>query len=103
MPDGAVNVCSPGPWGNPWREGETTWTVEPGGLIERRRRQPLTRAEAIASYRNSWTHGGWDEVVRRELAGKDLVCWCPPDQLCHADVLLEIANAPGRVMEGTPA
>lgn len=26
------------------------------------------------------------------LRGCDLVCWCPPSQLCHADVLLEIAN-----------
>jgi hypothetical protein len=32
------------------------------------------------------------EDVRRELAGKDLACWCPLDQPCHADVLLEIAN-----------
>ncbi len=28
-----------------------------------------------------------------ELRGKDLACWCKPDQPCHADVLLEIANA----------
>lgn len=27
-----------------------------------------------------------------ELRGKDLLCWCPLDQPCHADVLLEIAN-----------
>lgn len=27
-----------------------------------------------------------------ELEGKDLVCWCAPKP-CHADVLLEIANA----------
>lgn len=31
-------------------------------------------------------------VVRAELAGRDLACWCPLDQPCHADVLLEIAN-----------
>ena len=24
------------------------------------------------------------------LRGKDLVCWCPLDQPCHADVLLEL-------------
>ena len=30
--------------------------------------------------------------ARRELRGKDLACWCPLDQPCHADVLLEIAN-----------
>jgi hypothetical protein len=31
--------------------------------------------------------------VRRELRGKDLACWCPLDAPCHADVLLELANA----------
>ncbi|MBM4480356.1 DUF4326 domain-containing protein [Rhodococcus hoagii] len=31
--------------------------------------------------------------IRAELAGRDLACWCPLDQPCHADVLLEIANA----------
>lgn len=33
-----------------------------------------------------------EELIRRELRGKDLACWCPLDQSCHADVLLEIAN-----------
>lgn len=28
-----------------------------------------------------------------ELRGKNLACWCPLDQPCHADVLLEIANS----------
>jgi hypothetical protein len=27
-----------------------------------------------------------------ELHGKDLVCWCAPDE-CHGDVLLELVNA----------
>ncbi|MDG4798958.1 DUF4326 domain-containing protein [Micromonospora sp. WMMD980] len=32
--------------------------------------------------------------IRRDLAGKNLACWCPIGEPCHADVLLEIANAP---------
>ena len=32
------------------------------------------------------------DEYRAELAGKNLACWCPLDQPCHADVLLEIAN-----------
>jgi hypothetical protein len=32
-------------------------------------------------------------VDLRELAGKDLACWCKPDAPCHADVLLRLANA----------
>lgn len=32
---------------------------------------------------------------RGELRGKNLACFCRPDQKCHADVLLELAaNAP---------
>lgn len=30
--------------------------------------------------------------VERELRGKDLACWCPAEQACHADVLLQVAN-----------
>ncbi len=30
--------------------------------------------------------------IRREMAGKNLACWCKPGDACHADVLLEIAN-----------
>ena len=26
------------------------------------------------------------------LRGKNLACWCPLDQPCHADVLLDLAN-----------
>lgn len=28
------------------------------------------------------------------LRGKDLACWCALDKPCHADVLLDLANAP---------
>jgi len=31
------------------------------------------------------------EKIKKELKGKNLVCWCSPLP-CHADVLLEIAN-----------
>jgi hypothetical protein len=29
-----------------------------------------------------------------DLRGKNLACWCKPGEPCHADVLLELANAP---------
>lgn len=32
-------------------------------------------------------------AARRILRGKNLACWCPIGSPCHADVLLEIANA----------
>jgi hypothetical protein len=33
-----------------------------------------------------------DTDIRAELGGRDLACWCPPGQACHAQVLLQIAN-----------
>lgn len=33
------------------------------------------------------------EDIRSNLRGRDLACWCPLDQPCHADILLEIANS----------
>jgi hypothetical protein len=33
-------------------------------------------------------------LFRALLHGRDLMCWCPLDQPCHADVLLELANQP---------
>lgn len=32
--------------------------------------------------------------VVKELRGKNLACWCKNGEPCHADVLLELANAP---------
>ncbi len=31
-------------------------------------------------------------ILANTLRGHDLVCWCPLDRPCHADVLLELAN-----------
>jgi len=33
-----------------------------------------------------------EELDLEPLRGKDLMCFCPLDQPCHADVLLEYAN-----------
>lgn len=38
-----------------------------------------------------WTYPPVEEIIA-ELAGRDLACWCPLDEPCHADVLLELAN-----------
>jgi hypothetical protein len=93
MPAGAVYVGMPTVWGNSWKIGSTGWTVLPGGLINREPHPPLTREQAIESFRNSASFDpGWVAQIRAALAGRDLACWCPLDQPCHADVLLELAN-----------
>ncbi|MDI9885947.1 DUF4326 domain-containing protein [Streptomyces sp. HNM0645] len=38
--------------------------------------------------RRDWIRGN-----ASELRGRDLMCWCPTDGPCHADVLLKLANS----------
>jgi len=59
--------------------------------------QIIGRAEAARRYEVDLLAGRNPRVTvedaKRELRGHDLGCPCPPDQPCHADVLLRIANA----------
>jgi hypothetical protein len=79
VPHGAVYVgrAAPGlrksPYANPY-------PVKTYGL-----------AESLWLYR-TYAEGFDLATLRRDLAGKDLACWCPLDQPCHADILLELAN-----------
>ena len=55
---------------------------------------PVSRYGLAGSLQRYWLHAqGFDlTTLQQDLAGKDLACWCPLDQPCHADVLLEVAN-----------
>jgi hypothetical protein len=75
--DGAVSVARPHRWGNPH-----DWRI-------------IGYTEAVARYRDDLYAGRLPytvDDVRAELAGHDLMCFCPPDGPCHADVLLEAAR-----------
>jgi hypothetical protein len=73
LPPGAVSVAYPSKWANPFRH------VRPRAASVRRYREYLSgHPELLAAL--------------SELRAKDLACWCPLDQPCHADVLLELAN-----------
>ena len=84
MPEGAVYVGRPTKWGNPF-----PWQAQ-SNLFNTEREM---RAEVVDMYRD-WRSDSpdWVNEVRTELGGKSLACFCPLDQPCHADVLLEIAN-----------
>lgn len=95
MPDGAVYVGRPGRWGNPFRVGQPYQFFAGGHLVMGDVRD---RAQAVDLFR-AWLSDRPDGMpdVRTELAGRDLACWCPLDQPCHADVLLQIANEQAEV------
>lgn len=78
MPEGAVYVGRPTQWGNPFKIANGDRRAD---AVRQFRQYVIGRLENGTGY------------PLRELAGKDLACWCPLDQPCHADVLLELANA----------
>jgi Domain of unknown function (DUF4326) len=75
-PEGAISVARPHKWGNPFVVGEN-------GI--------RTNASAVELYR-MWLPGQDIYHQLPELTGHDLMCHCPPDQPCYADVLLALAN-----------
>lgn len=75
-PPNTVYVGRPTKWGNPvnWKE--------------------TGRQEAVWWYKRMIYEGYLNIVplAKIELRGKNLSCFCPLDEPCHADILLEIAN-----------
>jgi hypothetical protein len=82
MPEGAIYVGRPTVWGNRYTVGTPGTGL---GVV-------ATAREAVDGFRRMWSEPHQIGYIRERLAGKDLACWCPLDQPCHADVLLEIAN-----------
>lgn len=88
MPANTLKVDRSTPWGNPFCVGDE-------GVPD--------ATAAVRLFRKLLEHDGIDanhslfvftkERLKADLAGKNLACWCAPDKPCHADVLLEIANA----------
>lgn len=94
-PDGAVAIGRPSRWGNPYRVGDQYQDPSNGQL----RIEILTAERAVALYReNVASDPKYATEAREQLAGKDLLCWCPVTDRdgrrvpCHGDVLLDIAS-----------
>jgi len=95
MPENAVYVGRPTKWGNPYRIGRNYADGEHDEIPY----DNIDAETAVRWYREAIENGISTAVnltveeIKNELGGKDLACWCALDQPCHADVLLEIANA----------
>ena len=95
MPPNTVKVDRTTKWGNPFVVGKS------GGAF----------TEKVADRRHAWrlyqgVAPGNEELVkaaRAELRGKNLACWCPHhdpyEDVCHAAILLLIANSDGDAYE----
>jgi hypothetical protein len=98
-PDGAVYVGRGTRWGNPNQIAPVDfggWNVNHDngssvGVFGSKRDAHLFAVEAYRAHLED--NPKLADRARRELAGRDLMCWCPPELPCHADVLLELANS----------
>lgn len=90
----AKRVTRPGPWGNPFT------IEEPAARYGLDRDAAQAKAVALCG---AWLRGTIDpklspfpppsrELIRAELRGHNLACWCRPGTPCHAEVLIELAN-----------
>jgi hypothetical protein len=96
LPAGAVCVSRPGRFGNIF-DHVVFGRALAVDLFRRWLSDELTVAERASTGLDICA--GWAATGRRRiidslpsLRGRDLACWCPLDQPCHADVLLELAN-----------
>lgn len=115
MPPNTVYVGRPTVFGNPWAvtdHGMTLIHTSDGrGKVNLPKTAIMTTTteDAVKRFR-AWLSGAiynWNYVAMLpveawrtslieqlpNLHGKNLACWCPLDKPCHADVLLELANA----------
>lgn len=107
MPEGAVYVGRPTKWGNPFvvKQGARfagmpgVWFVLDENDVDYwpdddTKQSAIERAVRLFAW--ALMEGLLPAItagdVLRELEGRDLACWCPLDQPCHADALLELAN-----------
>lgn len=112
MPEGAIYVGRPSRWQNHFRvirDGSlmgdplyrVTITEGRAAPIDRflggGHELPHARRQAADLFRHDLlidfsTFADMERDYLGPLRGHDLACWCPLDQPCHADVLLELAN-----------
>ena len=98
MPENAVYVGRPGKYGNMF--GLST-------VMNEQRINDMSGVETSAAkgWRKRCVEMYREELLGRQminpeafkawiapLRGKDLACWCPIGEYCHADVLIELAN-----------
>ena len=79
-------------WGNPFKVHKPTG--DPTDMMDAQHGVCFSRAAAVARY-TDWLRErtSWQFEIKRELRGKNLACWCPLGEPCHADVMLKIANS----------
>lgn len=103
MPPNTVKVDRTTKWGNPfttkdkYNPGDPEWPWLQSPLSERNTfagmRDVMLSPKAAIECFQWWIIQQPNLMLSlHEIRGKNLGCWCKPGELCHADILLELAN-----------
>ena len=97
MPPNTIKVDRSTKWGNPFIILKEPIQNRPiGAETDLSINECNTTEEAVYKFKK-WLElpdqESFVKQIKAELRGKNLACWCKPGNLCHAEVLLEIANA----------
>jgi hypothetical protein len=91
MPANTTEVDRTTRWGNPFKLHGDGQPMAPEVAVGLFRRLLQEQGGFVAGVRGQAIRTTVTDI-RRELSGKNLACWCPLSGLCHADVLLQLAN-----------
>jgi len=94
MPPNTVKVDRATKWGNPFVVGAHGTRAECVDLFHKLLAGYICISNGPAMEEQE-TYLKMVRASRDELRGKNLACWCPPDQPCHADVLLKLKHRKG--------
>lgn len=91
LPPDSVTVSRPGRFGNPFPVGKPG----PMGRVAPDQEGAVGFFRAMLADPEMRAAAGYpsDEEIRNALHGKHLACWCRLGTPCHAEILLELANA----------
>lgn len=99
MPANTIYVGRPTLWGNPFihedpKEAVNAFKTLINGGTSSFAMGPDKLQFANNAHPNTlhWSWAEWTRENLHKIAGKNLACWCPLDNPCHADVLLALAN-----------
>lgn len=97
MPPNTVSVARPGRFGNPFKPA-AYYEAGLSGTLDVALKHCVDAHAAWMSRKRHWAFTECFVLAHPVpdiscLRGKNLACWCPLEAYCHADILLELANA----------
>lgn len=94
-PEDAIDVTRPSIFGNPYKVGDLVALNRSNKSGERGYAAITVTEENCLLFFRIWAQyliRTSPSRIREVLRDHDLMCWCPPEKACHADIWLDLVN-----------